>query len=128
MHTDGTTSTLKYPEARDRLEMTDGLILDEPMMAEAQVLLSCFHLLQEVTLPRARRRHNALPLAGYRDILLCGDVRQLPPASGRAPFWSTETFHTMFEIFRLREDRRHEREPDMQLLKEKVAGGSTIRK
>ena len=77
-------------------------------------------------LPPALRRPGALPLCGFRDLLLCGDVRQLPPASGRAPFWSTQTFQTMFEVFRLREDRRHERDPAMRELKEKMAWGGSL--
>ncbi len=59
-------------------------------------------------------------------MLLCGDVRQLPPASGEPPFWSTAAFQNIFEIFRLSEDRRHEREPGMQQIKEKFAWGGTL--
>ena len=55
---------------------------------------------------------------GFRDIIVCGDIRQLPPASGIAPFWSSWVFQNMFEYFVLREDRRHERDPSMQRLKE----------
>ena len=127
MSTDGATTILGQPLQRERLEAVQGIILDEAMMAEVDVVMKFFQILQELPLPDdGRRRKGALPLAGYRDLLFCGDVRQLPPASGRAPFWSTQTFQTMFEIFRLREDRRHERDPEMQALKELVAWGGTL--
>ena len=52
-----------------------------------------------------------------------GDLRQLPPASSNPPFWASQTFQTNFEIFTLREDRRHERDAEMRILKELIAWG-----
>ena len=37
-----------------------------------------------------------------------GDIRQLPPAIGKQPFWATAMFQKYVGIFVLREDRRHE--------------------
>ena len=76
------------------------------------------YLLQE-----ARRRPNALPLFGFRDVILCGDTCQLTPTDDAVPFWASSTFQNYFEIFRLREDRRHERDPHLQDVKELLAWG-----
>ena len=59
-------------------------------------------------------------------MILCGGIRQLPPASGRQPFWSTNIFQRLVETIRLREDRRHEKDLAMQTLKEKFAWGGII--
>ncbi len=80
----------------------------------------------EVPLLTSLRRKNAIPLFGYRDIILFGDVRQLPPASDGKPFWATHSFTQCFEIFVLKEDRRHERDPLMRDIKEKLAWGGTL--
>ena len=80
-------------------------------------------VLQEIPLDAELRRcpdKIGLQHFGYRDIILCGDIRQLPPASGIAPFWSSWIFQNMLEFFVLREDRRHERDPRMRRLKDPV--------
>ena len=63
-------------------------------------------LCQEYPFYEGKRRPGSLPHFGYRCMLLCGDIRQIPPASLDAaqPFWSAATFQRLFEIFWLRED------------------------
>ena len=98
-------------------------------MAEDQVMFKLAEILQEVPLHPSLRRvrpDKSIRFWGYRDIIFCGDVRQLPPASGRQPFWSSHTFQRLVEIFTLREDRRHEKDVAMQNIKEKFAWGGTL--
>ncbi len=126
---DHVTNVAKYPAHRNRISRVTGIIVDEGMMAEQALLFKLAEVLQEIPLLDSLRRvapHKALPLFGYRDMLICGDVRQLPPASGLQPFWGTDTFQRNFEMFVLREDRRHERDPAMRTIKEKLAWGGTI--
>ena len=56
---------------------------------------------------------------------MCGDLRQIPPADAEStqPFWGTATFQTKFEIFVLKEDRRHARSPEIREVKELIAWG-----
>ena len=54
---------------------------------------------------------------------MLGDLRQLPPADGRKPFFGSPDFHLLFEVFLLAEDRRHEKDKDMQKVKELIAWG-----
>ena len=56
------------------------------------------------------------------------DLRQFPPASGRPPFWASETFQTYFEILVLRLDRRLQKDADMHELKEFTAWGGHAHK
>ena len=100
-----------------------GLIIDEAFMADEELMFTVIKICFQLPLLETLRRPGALPLFGYRDVLLFGDIRQLPPASGRQPFWATETFQSFFEIFVLREDRRHERDASMRQLKELFAWG-----
>ena len=126
---DGETKILQYPEQREKLARVQGIIVDEAMMAEDEVIFKLAEVLQEVPLHPSLRRvrpDKAIRFWGYRDVIFCGDVRQLPPASGRQPFWSTQTFQRLVEIFCLREDRRHERDLEMQAIKEKFAWGGTL--
>ena len=103
---------------------TAGIIIDEFAMAEAELFLDgIIPICRQIPLAMHLRRRNAIELFGYRDIILFGDLRQLPPASGAQPFWGTATFQQYFEVFCLREDRRHERDAAMRELKELVAWG-----
>ena len=100
-----------------------GFIIDEAFMADEELMLNVINICFQLPLLDTLRRSGAIPLFGYRDVLLFGDIRQLPPASGRQPFWATGTFQSFFEIFVLREDRRHERDASMRRLKELFAWG-----
>ena len=100
------------------------LVILSPWMMET--MTSFLTLMQAVPLKPALRRKNALKLFGYRDVVAAGDTRQLPPANGRRPWWSGSIFRNMFEIFVLRNDRRHERDLAMQTLKEKFAWGGIV--
>ena len=111
----------KYPDRVLRLRTTGALIVDEAMMSDCVFMHAFLRTLREIPLDVDHRRcpdSVGLKQFGYRDIIVCGDIRQLPPASGIAPFWSSWMFQNMFEYFVLREDRRHERDPCMQRLKE----------
>ena len=100
-----------------------GLWIDEAMMADSGFISYAEEVLQEHPLLPHKRKPKSLPKFGYRDIILGGDVRQLPPASGRRPYWATDRFYEDFEIFTLLEDRRHEKDPAMQQVKELIAWG-----
>ena len=129
MNGEGISSLPKYPERIDYLRRVQGLIIDEAMMADANSFQHLIDILQEYPLLEPLRRvrpEKAIRLLGYRDAILSGDIRQLPPASGLAPFWSTRQFSDFFEIFMLREDRRHERDKSMQSLKEDLAWGGAV--
>ena len=91
-----------------------GFIIDEAFMADEELMFTVINICFQLPLLEELRRPGAIPLFGYRDVILFGDFRQLPPASGRQPFWATETFQSFFEIFILREDRRHERDAAMR--------------
>ena len=106
-----------------RLRTTRALIVDEAMMSDCIFMNAFLTVLQEIPLNTDLRRcadKVGLPQFGYRDVIFCGDIRQLPPASGIAPFWSSWAFRNLFEFFVLREDRRHERDPCMREMKDAV--------
>ena len=126
LRADGSTSILTSDIARQHLRHVQGLLIDEAFMAEDELLSSLFEVLQEVPLLESLRRVDepyGFLLTGHRDLIICGDPRQLTPASGRMPFWGTTTFANLFEIFRLDLDRRHEKDVHMQSIKEKFAWG-----
>ena len=108
-----------------------GIIVDEAFMADATSFNVFLKLLCNVPYnPSHQRRRvstdKSCPHTGGRDLMVVGDNRQLPPASGVPPFWSTWRFQNLFEIFVLREDRRHERDAEMRAIKEKLAWGGSI--
>jgi len=117
------------PQAKE-LRGIHGIIIDEVGMISDPVFKEFVKCLQEFPLYPAYRERippdRRIPMFGYRDIILSGDLRQLPPADGRIPLFATRDYHTLFEFFILSEDRRHEREPAMQELKELIAWGGHI--
>ena len=110
-------------EAAFLFQEVPGLIIDEAYMSDQETLFTVIQICAQLPLLERLRRPNALPLFGYRDVFLLGDLRQLPPATGNQPFWATETFQDFFEIMVLREDRRHEKDAEMRALKELLAWG-----
>lgn len=93
-------------------------------MSELTLIEKLAEVLQEIPLKPSRRRccvGNSK--FGYRDILFGGDIRQLPPASGRMPYWAVDEFYEDFEIFVLAEDRRHEKDLATHNIKEAIAWG-----
>lgn len=54
-------------------------------------------LCQEFLLREDLRKPNALPDFGYRDVIICGDQFQLPPASGNPPIVTHKDFQTKCE-------------------------------
>ena len=123
LRSDNSTDILQHPDRRQELELLEGIIVDEAMMAEYDLIKSFTEVLCQVPLRKDKRKPGALPKFGYRDIIFGGDLRQLPPASGKMPFWASDAFHEDFEIFVLTEDRRHERDLYTQSIKELVAWG-----
>ena len=111
------------PEAQDELRNVVGLLIDEAFMADQETMDEVLKICYQFPVRENLRQRGALELFGYRHVLLFGDLRQLPPASGKPPFWASQTFQTTFEIFTLREDRRHERDAEMRNLKELIAWG-----
>ena len=126
MGVDGVCKAMSNPEDVEALRNMQGIIIDEAMMTDMETMTSFLVLMQAVPLKPSLRRKNALKLFGYRDVVAAGDTRQLPPANGRRPWWSGSIFRNMFEIFVLRNDRRHERDLAMQTLKEKFAWGGIV--
>ena len=116
------------PEAQDELREVCGLIIDEAFMADQETMFEVIKICTQVPLRQQLRQPGSLPLFGYRHVLMFGDLRQLPPASGNPPFWASETFQTYIEIFVLREDRRHEKDAEMRELKELIAWGGHAHK
>ena len=102
-----------------------GLVIDEAMMVEENIMNTLLSVLQQIPLLPTLRRKNAHPKFGYRDIVIGGDLRQLPPASTKSqlPFWSRDLCYEDFEFMVLKEDRRHEKDPRMQKLKEMLEWG-----
>jgi hypothetical protein len=117
---------LQSPVARRRFAGIQILVVDEAMMAESDLMLLLREICREIPLTSEMRRPGAFPDFGYRDVIVCGDIRQLPPASGKQPFWASHTFQESFEIFSLQEDRRHEKDLHMQTLKELFAWGGCV--
>ena len=121
--TEGEPNAFSSTSGKTKIASMQILVIDEAMMAESEIMFIIKERMCEVPLKESLRRPGALPDWGYRDILVCGDIRQLPPASGKQPFWGTKTFQEGFEIFALTEDRGHERDLHMQKLKELFAWG-----
>ena len=89
---DGTTDVVSDTDQRKKLQRIQGLAIDEAMMVEEKIMLTLMSVLQQVPLLPELRRKNALPKFGYRDVIIGGDLRQLPPASPDAtvPFWARD--------------------------------------
>ena len=109
---------VKYPEMVRQLASVPGVIVDEAFMADGKAFYTFLQVLRVVPYePTGRRRvpwDQRCACTGGRDLILGGDYRQLPPASGIAQFWSTWRFQNLFEIFLSEEDRRHERDEEMR--------------
>ena len=130
MNSDGISTLTRYPEMMKQLAAIPGIIVDEAFMADAPAFNTFLKVLCDVPYepagPRRVPKHLCCPHTGGRCLMTGGDNRQLPPASGKPPFWSTWRFQNLFEIFVLREDRRHERDAEMRNIKEKLAWGGSI--
>ncbi len=99
---DHVSNIRKYPELASQLTQVTGIIIDEAMMADRRAMAVFMQVLCESPLAPHLRRvelREAVPHIGFRDIILGGDIRQLPPASGEAPFWSTLFFQNLFKVF-----------------------------
>ena len=128
MSLDGVSTLGKDPARLKAWCETSGLLLDEGFMIAFEHGDALLKVCQEHPLRMDLRGVVGAPdlaITGYRHMLIFGDIRQLPPASGSRPFWSTALFRNLFEVFVLREDRRHEKDPDMRRLKELLAWGGS---
>jgi hypothetical protein len=117
MSVDGISTLAQDPVRLQKWCETSGLLIDEAFMVSFETGDALLKVCQEYPL-RADLRQTVgaanVAVTGFRHLLLFGDIRQLPPASGSRPFWSTAIFRDLFEIFVLREDRRHEKDPEMK--------------
>lgn len=86
-----------------------GLIIDEHTMVDTDFWMAMKHLMQLFLLSSHLRKPTAVQAFGYRDIILIGDLCQLPPASGRPPLVTCFGFLHMFDFFVLKENRRQEK-------------------
>ena len=129
---DGKCSSFLSPESSQARELktVHGIIIDEVGMISDPVFKEFVKCLQQFPLREDYRLRipadRRIPMFGFRDVILSGDLRQLPPADGKIPLFATKDYHTLFEFFILSEDRRHEREPAMQELKELIAWGGNL--
>ena len=98
LRADGSTDIQNHPERKRYLEEVQGIIIDEAMMAEYALRNNFTEVLRSVPLRENKRRPGALLKLGYRDILLGGDLRQLPPVLGSMPYWAADVFYEDFEI------------------------------
>ena len=130
MNLDCVSTIANHPEKLEALQETQGIVIDEVFMNSDEAMRAILDVLQHYPLkPESRRVADASlqhRLFGYRDVIVCGDIRQLPPANGTRAWWSTRDFYANFEIFVLREDRRHEKDKAMQTIKEKMAWGGGL--
>ena len=125
LRADGTSGLPSHPQKQDELMRTQGLLIDEALMGSELLFSQVADLLREYPLQEQLRRPGAVSKFGYRDIIIGGDVRQLPPASTECPmpYWASTSFYEDFEMMVLTEDRRHERDLPMQQVKELLAWG-----
>ena len=110
------SSLINDPERLSRFCDTEGFIIDEFAMLNCKVMELLMELCHEFPLNPSKRLPGALPHFGYRSVLICGDLRQVPPSSmeDAQPFWSSATFQNLFEIFWLREDESTPESPPPQ--------------
>ena len=80
----------------------EGIIIDEYTMVDVRVWNAMKRILQTYPLDPSRRKPNALKEFGYRDIIIVGDLCQLPPASGLAPIVHLPDYQQRFEFCVLR--------------------------
>eukprot|EP00973_Karenia_brevis_P018353 2517838-Karenia_brevis.AAC.1 len=89
---DGSTDVASDMDHRKRLQRVQGPSIDEAMMVVEKIMLTLMNVLQQVPLLPELQRKKALPKLGYRDVIIGGDLRQLPPASpdAQVPFWARD--------------------------------------
>ncbi|HIL56947.1 MAG TPA: hypothetical protein EYG39_03455, partial [Rhodothermales bacterium] len=129
LRSDGTSGLSANLERIKHFQQIAGFVIDEAFMLDDVAMCKLMEVSRQFPLREDLRRVRAdlaLPHWGFRDVILCGDLRQLPPASGNRPFWSTHVARNLFAVFVLTEDRRHERDAFMQTLKEKLAWGGSL--
>ena len=72
MGADGICKAMSSPQDVEALRDTQGIIVDEVMMADIETMNSFLTLMQTVPLKPSLRRKNALKLFGYRDVVVAG--------------------------------------------------------
>ena len=73
-----------------------------------------------------RKPHAKWGGLGFRDIVLLGDLCQLPPASGVPPVAHTNDFQNRFEFFGLKENRRQEKDNAYAMLLDRIRRGGFV--
>jgi len=124
-------SSAMEPESEQsaRLQRTGGLVIDEFTMMDTKALKKIKKLCQTYALLPEYRKPGASPEYGFRDVVLCGDLSQLPPASGYPPIVTHPDFQNLFEFFVLKENRRQEKNQRYAFILHQVkrGGGATFR-
>ena len=98
-------------EEAERLKQTQGIVIDEFTMLDRRAYNKIKKLCSRFPLHPDLRKPNACAEFGYRYVIFCGDLFQLPPASGHPPLVTHVDFQTKFEIMVLKENRRQEKNP-----------------
>ncbi len=127
MRVDYSSAMEPESEAAIRLESTTGILIDEFTMLDRRAWNRMRKNCQEYPLREDLRKAGALPDFGYRDLILCGDVFQLPPASGHPPLVTHRDFQEKLEFFVLRENRRQEKNPEYGKLLDIVKEGGGVK-
>ena len=127
MRVDYSSAMEPESEAAIRLESTTGILIDEFTMLDRRAWNRMRKNCQEYPLREDLRKAGALPDFGYRDLILCGDVFQLPPASGHPPLVTHRDFQEKLEFYVLRENRRQEKNPEYGKLLDIVKEGGGVK-
>ena len=90
------------------LQSTQGLIIDEFTMVDRRAWNKARALCKKYPLREDLRKPSASEAWGYRDVILFGDLFQLPPASGFPPLVTHPDFQKKFVFFVFEESRRQE--------------------
>ena len=123
LNTDGFTRMEDNSEESTRLTNIAGLVIDEYTMLDVDIWGIIRKMCQRFPLLRHLRKQHASPLFGFRDVMLIGDLCQLPPASGKAPLVTTLDFQERFEFFVLKENRRQEKDVEYARLLNRIRTG-----
>jgi len=128
LRTDYSCAMEPESEQSARLQRTGGLVIDEFTMMDTKALKKIKKICRTYPLLPEYRKPGASPEYGFRDVVLCGDLSQLPPASGYPPIVTHPDFQNLFEFFVLKENRRQEKNQRYAFILDQIkrAGGATF--
>ena len=75
-----------------------GLVIDEYIMFDDNVWCTLRQMCQRFPLLAHLRKEHTSPLFGHRDVMLIGDLCQLPPASAKPALVATSDFQQKFKF------------------------------